>query len=154
VHLVDTVAHPIWFRISYAFPQLLALLGFVTFGVLAGAHAWILGIALGAYLLACALAKVSMPLYYIVAIGGVVATLVLAFLMTHWLSLVLLAGFVAAVPWPSATRANWELRGYSMQLAIMQWGGPDSVSPVGSLELHGLRLLLHDVERREHVGED
>lgn len=121
VHLVDTIAHPIWFRLSYALPQILALVGFVVFGVLAHAHVWILGVVFGAYVLACALAKKSIPLFYVVSIGGVVAASVLAVFLTHWCAVALFAGFVCVGPWPSASRVKWELRGYAMNLAITQW---------------------------------
>lgn len=121
VHLVDTMAQPVMFRLLYVMPQILALVGFVTFGVLAPSHAWIMGALLGSYVLACALAKKSMPLFYVVAVGGALAAGTFAVLLTHWVSIALFAGLVCVGPWPSAGRVKWELRGYAMNLAIVQW---------------------------------
>jgi hypothetical protein len=128
VHLMDTKAHPIWFRLSYALPQILALVGFVAFGVLAHANVWILGVLLGSYILACLVAKKSMALFYVLALGGVLGASVLAVLLTHWVSAALFAGLACVGPWPSPGRTEWELRGYSMNLAIIQWIN-GSVSP-------------------------
>ena len=121
VHLVDTTRQPIWFRLSYALPQLAAVLPLIVYAALAREHAWVLGVALGSYLLGCLCAKKSLGLFYVFSIGGVVGTSVLAILLTHWYSAALFAGFALIAPWPSAGRTKWELRGYSMNLAVMQW---------------------------------
>jgi len=121
VHLVDTAKQPIWFRLSYALPQLLALVPLLVYGVLAGAHAWVLGVMLGAYLLGCLLARKSIGLFWCLLLAGIIATGVLAVLLTHWLSVALFLGLACLAPWPSPWRTKWEMRGYTMNLAIMQW---------------------------------
>lgn len=121
VHLLDTREAPLWMRLSYALPQAAALLPLLAYGVLAGPSAWILAVTVLSYVLGCLLARKTIGLFWCVALGGVVAACVLAVLLTGWTSAFLFAGLAMMAPWPSRWRSNWELRGYSMNLALMQW---------------------------------
>ncbi len=128
VHLADTKANPLWFRLSYAFPQLLAIFPFIAFGVLAGKNAWILGVLFGSYLLGCLIGKKSLALYVVLAVAGLIGSGVLAVLLTHWVSGALFLGLSMVAPWPAPFRTKWEMRGYAMNLAVTQWmfgGVPD-----------------------------
>lgn len=121
VHMLDTKGHPIWMRLSYALPQIAALLPLMAYGILSGSNAWVMGVAILSYILGCALAKKTIGLFWVVALGGLVAASVLAILMTGWASALFFLGLAMVAPWPSPWRAKWELGGYAMNLAIMQW---------------------------------
>lgn len=44
VHARDDHAHPVWFKVSYLFPQLLAPLALLALGALWGSHWWLLAV--------------------------------------------------------------------------------------------------------------
>lgn len=44
VHARDDLAHPVWFKLSYAFPQLLASLALFFAGAIWGTHWWLLSL--------------------------------------------------------------------------------------------------------------
>lgn len=121
VHLVDTKKKPLWMRLSYALPQVAGLLPLLIYGVLSGHNAWVLGVIFLGYILGCLVAKKSIAAFWCLALGGLIAGSLFAVLLTGWLSAILFAGLALFAPWPSPWRSNWELRGYSMTLAIMQW---------------------------------
>lgn len=130
VHLRDMQANPHWFRLSYILPQLLGILPLIVFGILAWSHTWILGILVGSYLLGCLVAKKSLGLFWCATVGGIVAAGVLAVLLTGWHSAAFFGGLALLAPWPAPWRTKWELRGYTMNMAIMAWtykGVPDIV---------------------------
>lgn len=120
-HLMDTVKHPFWFRFSYAFPQFAAVLPLIAFAVMAGKSSWILPLILGMYILGCVFAKKNLALFYVCALGGIIAGGVLAILLCHWWSALLFGGLALAAPWPAPGRTHWEMRGYAMNLAVTQW---------------------------------
>lgn len=121
VHLLDTKAHPIWFRVSYLFPQCLSLMAFATYVALCGWRSWPLAVLLGGLLLSCLLARFS--------IGAFGATLLVAFGVAStfavwlggWHSIAFFAGLILLAPWPAPWRVQWELRGYGMTIAMTQW---------------------------------
>ena len=121
VHLLDTKSHPIWFRLSYLFPQALSLLAFAVYVSLSGWRAYPLAILFTGFALGCALAPKSMGGFWALTISGAVAACMLAVLVNHWLSIPLFVGFALLAPWPAPGRVYWELRGYTMNLAMMLW---------------------------------
>lgn len=120
VHLWDAKQNSL-FKLSYMFPQVLALLPLMAYAVLAWPWSWIALLPFTSYILGCGAAKLSRVLFWIVfplLLGG---TAVLAWYLTGWLSLVLLGAVLFLVPWPAPWRVKWELRGYGMNVALAQW---------------------------------
>lgn len=122
VHMMDSSKAATWFKLSYALPQFAAILPLVLYGVLAGPVSWLfLGLLVAGYLVGCAVAKKSIGLFWVVAGGGLVASSVLAILMTGWWSALFFGGLALMAPWPAPWRVNWEHRGYAMTMAVMYW---------------------------------
>lgn len=121
VHLVDMGKHPFWMRFSYGLPQVLCLLPLVAYGIVAREQAWVLAVALASYLLGCLVARWSIALFWIVALGGLITASVFSVLTVGWYSALLFGGLALAAPWPSPWRTRWEMRGYAMNLAVMHW---------------------------------
>lgn len=121
VHLLDTQAHPIWFRLTYLFPQVLSLVALAAYVALTGWRAYPLAILFGTLLLGCVLAPKSMGAFWACVGIGVAGGCTLAILVGGWLSIPLFVGLALLAPWPSPGRVHWELRGYSMNLAITIW---------------------------------
>lgn len=121
VHLLDSKAHPIWMRLSYVLPQAFGLAPLLAYACLSGAHVWTLAIVLVGYLLACLVARKSVGLFWCIVLGSIVASSVFAVLLTGWVSSFLFTGLACFAPWPSPWRTKWELRGYTMNLAILCW---------------------------------
>lgn len=127
VHLEDTKAHPIWFRLGYALPQALALvamLSYLVLGCVLTASVWpvaVLSLLVGGYCLGCKVAEKSNVSFF--ALFGLAASLavILAVVKTGWLSLLMGSSVVFFAPWPSPWRAHWELRGYTMTMAVLFW---------------------------------
>jgi hypothetical protein len=121
VHLWDSKQHPATFKLSYLFPQLLAVLPLLAYAVLAWPHAWIVLLPFVSYALACVGARWSKVLFWVVLpllLGG---TGVLAWWFTGWWGLTLLGTLLFLVPWPAYWRTKWEIRGYGMNVATMWW---------------------------------
>lgn len=120
VHLWDAKKH--WaFKLSYMFPQVLALLPMLVYAVLAWPHSWLVLLPFLGYVLGCGAAKVHKALFWItmpLLLGGVA---ILASYLTGWFSLVLLGSVLFLAPWPAYWRTRWELRGYGMNMALAQW---------------------------------
>jgi len=123
VHACDHKKHPVWFSLSYLFPQVVGLLPLLVFGILAGKGALLLGPPLLAYLGCCVLAKLSRVAAIIILALSVVGSLVLTWFLVGWSSLWLLGGLALMAPWPAPGRTHWEQRGYAMSLALYQWQG-------------------------------
>lgn len=121
VHLYDAQKAPLWWKMMYALPQGLGVLPLIAFGVLAGHHAWVLAVLFGAYLLGCVLTRVSKALFWVSTIIGLVSASVLAVWLTGWTSAAFFGGLALMAPWPSPWRSSAEMRGYTMNLALMQW---------------------------------
>jgi hypothetical protein len=121
VHMMDSAKNPWWFRISYMLPQGLALLLLVVFGVLAGSHAWIIPVLLAGVILATWAGHKSNVLFGLMAVMSLIGTGFLAVLFTGWSSVALFAAILLMLPWPSPGRSKWEMRGYSMNLAVLFW---------------------------------
>jgi hypothetical protein len=121
VHLVDTKRHPVWFRLSYLFPQLLALVFWLVFTVLTGFNVWAVSLLAVAVIVGGFVAKLSRTVGVLLAIGAILGTMVYAVVAYGWMTLLLFAGAVALAPLPAQWRVQWELRGYTVQLALAQW---------------------------------
>lgn len=121
VHLLDTIRYPFWFRVSYALPQLFAVALLAAYGIVAGHHAWILALVLGGFVLGCAIARWTVVAFFAVLLAALIGTSFLAVMLTGGWSLLLFLGLALLAPWPSPGRTHWELRGYTMNLAILQW---------------------------------
>lgn len=135
VHMMDTQKQPLWFRLSYALPQILAPLPLIAFIAGARLHAWPLAILLGGLVLGCLLAKFSKVAFWAVLGLSFVATAVLAVWLAGWWSAAFFAGPLFALPWPSPGRTHWEERGYAMTLACYVW--MYGAAPTGSVERLG-----------------
>ncbi len=121
VHLCDSKRHPVTFKSSYMFPQLLALLPLLAYAILAWPHSWIVLLPFVSYTLACAAARLAKALFWVVLpllLGGTGA---LAWWLSGLWALVLLGIVLFAIPWPAYWRTKWELRGYGMNVALAWW---------------------------------
>jgi hypothetical protein len=121
VHLLDTRKHPLWFRLSYLFPQVLSLVAFAVYASLVGWRAYPVAILLAGLTIGCALAPKSMGAFwaFLLVGGGVGCTL--AILVNGWLSIPFFVGLGLLAPWPAPGRVHWEVRGYTVNLAMMIW---------------------------------
>jgi len=130
VHLWDDQKHGFKFGLSYMFPQLLAIIPLLVFGVLAWPHSWLLAAPLVGWVLGSLIAHKNL-IAGLITIGTTVAATVAAsfFLLVWWKGLVLLAGLACVAPWPAPWRTQWELRGYTMSAAVVSWMlGPSRVT--------------------------
>jgi len=120
VHVHDRQKHGLWFTLSYLLPQLLALVPLVAFAVLAWPQSWIVLIPVVGYLVGCLVARWHIALFYGVVALSMGSAGYLGFLV-GWPALLLAAAVVLALPWPSPWRTRWEVRGYSMNVAVTEW---------------------------------
>jgi hypothetical protein len=132
VHLWDGKSW--WFSPAYAFPQLLAVLPFLLFGVLAWPHSWLLLLPVAGYALAAWATRKSLIAFWVILGLGALGTFGLSIWLTGWATLALIAGLMCLAPWPSPGRTKAELRGYTMTIAVALWQGSTFTS-----------------ERREHL---
>jgi hypothetical protein len=121
VHLIDTQRHPFWFRVSYLFPQVLSLAAFATYVALCGWRAWPLLVLLVGLLLGALLARVSMGAFVAMLILALGSAATCAVLFGGWASVPFFVGLALFAPWPAPWRVDWEVRGYGMSLAVVQW---------------------------------
>lgn len=135
VHLWDAKQSS-WFNLSYAFPQVLAVLPFLGFGVLAWPHSWLLLISVIGYVIAAFVARRSLIGFWATFGFAVALTFTLSVLLTGWATLALVGGLAFLAPWPGPWRTHWELRGYTMTIAVKLWLG-DTL----------------DTKRRDHIVE-
>jgi hypothetical protein len=122
VHACDHKRNPLWFTLSYLFPQILCVIPLAVFVFLAGWKAVLLLLPLTVYLLACVVARWRV-LSIILLVLGLAGALCLSGFLAGWSSLWFLGGLLCLGPWPSPSRTHWEKRGYSMSLALCQWLG-------------------------------
>lgn len=123
VHMYDSREVGRWFQLSYALPQILALPFFLGYAVLGSP------LVLGAFILSYVglafvagklevkpgiVAWVSLGVHCLLAI-------IASIIITRWWALLLVAGLLCLAPWTSPGRTRWEVRGYSMNLAIYVW---------------------------------
>lgn len=120
VHIWDSQQDSL-FRLKYLFPQVLAIVPLALYVLLAGFHAWILAIPLGAYVLGAILAKRSRVVCVVLITLGILSSLALGWFLTQWLLGFVLLGLVFLAPWSSKFRTSYEIRGYGMQVALSQW---------------------------------
>lgn len=135
VHIWDRQQEGVWFSLSYLFPQILAVIPLLVFGVLAWPYSWLLALPLAGWVLGSSTAKLFAgkpslelnpkgPLVagWCVIGASMVATVFLSFfLLAWWKALVLLGGLACMAPWPAPWRVKWELRGYTMSIATIVW---------------------------------
>lgn len=128
VHMTDNQKKGLWFPFSYLFPQVLMPLPLLAFIVGARLHAWPLAFLVLGFVAACALAKTSKVLFWVVLGLSAVLTAGLSIWLAKWWSIALFAGPLCALPWPSPGRTHWEERGYAMTVACFVWmtGGTPS----------------------------
>lgn len=122
VHLWDTKEHGFWFKLSYAMPQAFALIPLLVYAGLCWPHPWLLLVPFVGYLLGALAAKLWRYLFWVIFplfLGGTVA--LTWFLVAWWPLLALLAAVICLVPWPSPWRSKWELRGYTVNVAMATW---------------------------------
>lgn len=121
VHLWDEVKHPLTFKISYLFPQVLAVIPILIFVGLAFPHSWVIALPIAGYLGAASLAPKSEVGFWGVLGVSLSLTLLLAGLLVGVECLLLVAALIALMPWPAPWRAHWEMRGYTVAVALSVW---------------------------------
>lgn len=136
VHIWDREQAGVWFSLSYLFPQILAVIPLLVFGVLAWPYSWLLALPFAGWVLGSAVAKLivsrdkSLELNpkkglvtgWCIIGSAMVATVALSFfLLVWWKALILLGGIACIAPWPAPWRVKWELRGYTMSIAVIVW---------------------------------
>ena len=119
VHIYDS-KRTLWFKLSYLFPQILAVIPVLLFVAFTGLNSWVLAILLVGYVTACASYKISKLVFGMVLGASLMAFLSLGCYYTGWHMLILL-GLAMLAPWPAPWRVKWELRGYGMTMAMLQW---------------------------------
>lgn len=112
-----------WFNILYALPQLLALIPFVVFGILAWPHFWILLLPVASYVGAAGVARRSLVGFWVTLGLAAILTFGLAIWLTGWATLALVTGLLCLAPWPAPGRIKAEVRGYTMTIAVILWLG-------------------------------
>ena len=118
VHLCDSKKGRLGFMASYALPQILALLPLLAYAWL-GSPLPLLLLVVG-YLLGAFLAPKSRLLFWLTFGPTVLAVVVLGWLLSgFWTLLIFVA--VGLLFLPSPGRTKWELRGYTMTLAVFFW---------------------------------
>ena len=90
-----------WFKLSYLFPQILAVTPLVLFGVLAGPHVWILAVLFGGYLVAALAGRLHKVLFWVLVGFFLFTTGFLAIWLTGWVSLALGVALLCLGPWPA-----------------------------------------------------
>lgn len=136
VHMMDTKKHGALFRISYLCPQLLGILPFFIYPAIHGMTLWVLATLLGGTLVGLTMARTSVLACWIIMGISMVGTMVYAFLATGLWALLLLLGIALLAPWPSPWRTYWEIRGYTVQIAMAQW-------MYGSISDDGIDRMVH-----------
>ena len=121
VHMKDSERYPGWYHLSYIFPQGLSPLVLAAYAAFV-MKGWIpvvilaLGVVLG-----CLAARKSAALLVIIAVVACVVSALAAILLTGWWSTLFFGGVALLAPLPSPWRVKWELRGYTMSLAVLAW---------------------------------
>ena len=135
VHLYDGREHKL-FGLSYLFPQILAILPVIVFAVMAWPFSWLVLLPLVAYVVSAVLAmwsRVAFWIAFVLLLGGIG---VLGWWLVGWKLLILLGMILPLIPWPAYWRTKWELRGYSMTVAMIVWTyghcSPEAVHQVAS----------------------
>lgn len=129
VHMQDSSKYPVWFQLSYLFPQILSPLLLLGYALMVP-WGWLVSVSLlVAVVLGCLAARVSVAAFLLVALTLVVGSGVCAVLLTHWWAALFIGGLALLTPLPSPGRVHWEMRGYTMTLAILVWtyGPPPDV---------------------------
>jgi len=122
IHLRDSIKHGKWgYERTYLSPQVYGLIPLLAYAVWAGMFFWIPLLPIVGYLLACWAANRSRALMVAMLAVALIVPLVLAFFLTGWKALVLVAGLAFFAPWPSRGRTKWELRGYTTNIAMRHW---------------------------------
>lgn len=129
VHMQDSVKYPGWYHLSYMLPQILSPVVLFFYAMLvpwgwAAVMALLLAVVLG-----CVAAQRSVAAFFLVAGTLLAGAVALSVLLTHWWAALFIGGLGLLTPLPSPGRVRWELRGYTMTLAILVWtyGPPPDV---------------------------
>lgn len=130
VHLLDSQKRPLWFRVSYALPQALAILPLLAFVSLAGWQAWPLLLLVGGVVVSLFSARISLILFWLLTTFSLILSSVLIVTLTGWTSVVFFLGLLLLAPWPSPWRSDAERRAYIMNLAIVTWTYGEAPPPV------------------------
>jgi hypothetical protein len=119
VHLWDSKKHGFWgFKRTYLTPQiysLIPLLGYAIFGDVLS-----LGAMIASYLAACFVARKHKLLGQLVFAAGFLCSWGFGY-WTSGLWSLLLPVAVGILFLPSPARTQWELRGYTMNIGVLQW---------------------------------
>lgn len=118
VHIMDSKRDPL-FKVKRLFPQVLVLLP-VLCGILAGSHARLLVFPLLSYVVGSLICQKSRIAFFITVALGLFGAGILGWWFTGWKILSIL-GLVLAGPWPAPWRREYEIRGYGMCIAVLQW---------------------------------
>jgi hypothetical protein len=121
VHLLDAKEHKS-FRLTYLFPQVIALVPLIATAILAWPHPWLILLPFVCYTLSCLTIKIHKSLFWVSFPVLFLSGLGLTYFLAGWGTLL---GFISMIlflaPWPAPWRVKWELRGYSMNVALSQW---------------------------------
>lgn len=120
VHLYDGKTNKL-FQVSYLFPQVVALVPVLGFALLAWMHLWLVPVFFAGYVLSAALSRRSLAAFGVALAGTVAAMAGLSIVFVGWPSLLLAVAMLGLIPWPAPWRTKWELRGYSMTMAMWYW---------------------------------
>lgn len=121
VHMMDSKKYPVLYQLSYALPQALAPIALLVFMIL-GHMGWLPVLILAAGVtLACWAAQKSLTWFFVVAGAAFVLAATLAIFFSHWWAAMLFGGLLLLAPLPSPGRTHWEMRGYTMTLAVQVW---------------------------------
>jgi hypothetical protein len=119
VHISDSKKDP-FFKLKYLFPQVLVVIPMVLYGALSGRHVWLLGIPVMSYVLGALACRKSQAAFFGLMTFGILMFGVLGWVFTGW-KILLMLGLVLAGPWPAPWRREYEIRGYGMNVAVLQW---------------------------------
>jgi hypothetical protein len=123
VHMYDSREAGARFQLGYAAPQIWAIPFFILHAVV-GSPLPIAAFLVGYIILALLRgARDTRPgiLFWIFLGLVTLGSLALSIFIAGWWTFVLLAGLVCLGPWASKGRTHWEVRGYTMNLAIYMW---------------------------------
>jgi hypothetical protein len=121
VHMADTKKSPVSFRLSYILPQALGPVFLLAWTWFARLNAWPLLMIIVGMTVACALARITQGAFWAMAAAALIGASVFVIHLTGWFSILFFVGLALLAPWPSPWRTHWEMRGYTMSLAVYTW---------------------------------
>jgi len=121
VHLWDQKRWGLLFKVSYIMPQVFGLVFFLLFAATNFWWSWLLLVPLAGYVIGIFLSRLFRPLFWLAFGAAAVSVITAAVISTGWWSVFLFAGLALFTPLPSPWRTSWELRGYTMTMAVRYW---------------------------------